>query len=294
MILGNHREQVIENIQRAIQENDFHRKVEPEDPFLSSVEKEAIVTNYLQEKNTIGYQCKNSLARAIANFITWHENRKTKIVGIEHLSDITGGAIITCNHFSPLDNTVIRFLTRKCGKKNLYIVSQESNMAMQGIVGFLMRYADTIPVSARYSYMKERFPNLLKSLLEQKQYILIYPEEEMWFHYRKPRPLKRGAYHYAAQFHVPIISCFIEIQDCTELDNDLFHKVRYILHVLPTIYPDASLSERENSLQMQKQDELQKRTAYEIAYGKPLSNTFDLSDIAGLSKAYEWKGAITK
>ena len=35
----------------------------------------------------------------------------------------------------------------------------------------------------------------------------------MWYNYRKPRPLKQGAYYYAAKNNVPIISCFTEIID---------------------------------------------------------------------------------
>lgn len=76
--------------------------------------------------------------------------------------------------------------------------------------------------------------------------------------------------------------CVEEIRDCPETrENDEFVKTRYVLHILPTIYPDPQLSPRENSYRMMEQDRLQKCQAYEEAYGKPLDNTFDRSDIAG-------------
>ena len=53
--------------------------------------------------------------------------------------------------------------------------------------------------------MSKNFIPTIRDLLNDKSLILIYPEEEMWFNYRKPRPPKPGAYHYAAKYNVPII-----------------------------------------------------------------------------------------
>ena len=111
--------------------------------------------------------------------------------------------------------------------------------------------------------------------------MLIYPEQEMWFNYRKPRPPKRGAYYFAAKCGVPVISCFTEMTELDERDNEQFKKVRYILHVLPPIYPEKGLTVRENSLKMMERDYEQKKRAYESAYGKPLSYEFSKKDIAG-------------
>ncbi|WMJ87240.1 hypothetical protein [Anaerocolumna sp. MB42-C2] len=103
----------------------------------------------------------------------------------------------------------------------------------------------------------------------------------MWFNYRKPRPLKRGAYYYAAANQVPIISCFVEIHDIRQKDNEQFYKTEYIMHVLKPIYPDNSKDIRENSLRMMETDYRQKREAYESAYGKKLYYEFGKDDIAG-------------
>ena len=213
--------------------------------------------------------------------VTWSENRDTEIEGIENIAEIKSGAIITSNHFNPLDNTVVRKFTKKIGKSRLYIVSQETNLAMKGIIGFIMNYADIIPISSDNTYMRSKFLSMVEDIISKNQFILIYPEQEMWFNYRKPRPLKRGAYYYAAKFNVPIISCFVEIKNIGKKENKEFYKSKYVMHVLKPIYPDASKSIRENSIMMMNKDYEQKVEAYEKAYGKKIQYDFAYDDIAG-------------
>lgn len=83
--------------------------------------------------------------------------------------------------------------------------------------------------------MREGRRKLLTKSLKEKQLVLIYPEQEMWFNYRKPRPCKSGAYVFAARNKVPIISCFVEIREKEKLENGQFHQTQYILHVLDPI-----------------------------------------------------------
>lgn len=286
MILGNKKEQVIRNIRDAAERGYFHAKVEVDDPQLTDHEKNSLVSRYLIERRSSSYRRKNFLARQIANAATWYFNRDTKIIGIENISMIKSGAIITANHFSPMDNTIIRRFVRKAKKKYLPIVSQESNLAMPGIVGFLMNYADTLPITDNRYYMQHNFEKLLAEELEKNQFVLIYPEQEMWLHYRKPRPCKRGAYYYAAKMNVPIIPCFVEMREKESRDTEEFKKLKFILHVLPAIYPDPDRNVRENSIMMCKMDYLAKSHLYEIIYEKKLDYHFEPDDIAG------WTGQI--
>ena len=282
MIIGNNKKLVIENIKKATQNKEFNIKVEVDDPNLSEEQKDKIIKNYLEKQRKISYKINSIIAKKIISFFTWSQNKDTEIIGLENIKDIKTGAIITSNHFNPLDNTIIRKFAKKAGKNNLYIVGQESNLAMTGIIGFLMNNSDIIPITDRVGYMKKEFPDIVKNTLSKNNFILIYPEQEMWFNYRKPRPLKLGAYYYAAKNNVPIISCFVEIKDKTEKDTDEFNKVKYILHVLPTIYPDANKTAKENSNYMMEKDYLQKKEAYEKAYNKKLTYEFEKEDIAGL------------
>lgn len=281
MIIGNDRLAVIENIRAAAEKGDFYAKVELNDPVLTDEESEKIVERYLQSRNTPAFRVKSFAARRIADTLTFALNKNTKIVGLEKAANLTGGAFITSNHFSPVENTAIRRMVRKLGKKRLPIVSQITNLAMPGIVGFLMNYADVIPLSDDLQYMHRDFSRLLEEFLEKGEYILIYPEQEMWFHYKKPRPPKRGTYHFAARLNAPVISCFVEQRSLPEKDTAEFSKVQFIVHVLGVLYPDLEKSVKENSREMCQKDYALKKAAYEKAYGKPLDYGFENTDIAG-------------
>ena len=285
MIIGGNKGPVVANIQAAVQAKRFNQKVEVDDPSYTNQEREQVLATYLKTTATWRYRERNWVARGVANIATGWFNRQTQIVGLDNLASVHGGAIITSNHFNPLENTVIRHMVHQRHQhQRLYIVCEDTNYAMTGPIGFLMRNYDTIPVSPNLEYMGNQFPRQLETALAHGDDVLIYPEAEMWFNYRKPRPLKRGAYYYAASLQVPIISCFVEIVDEPRVDNAEFNQVRWICHVLPVIYPDPKLSVRANSFAMMRQDYAQKQRAYEQAYQQALTYDFSPQDIAG------WRG----
>lgn len=281
MIIGENRTAVIDNIRTAAESSDFYAKVELNDPILTDEESREIVSRYLLGCKKVGYKVKSKLACTIADLAMLYINKETEIVGEEKLSELRGGAFVTSNHFSPIENTVVRYVVKKCLKKKLAIVSQETNFAMPGMIGFLMNYANTVPLSGNIRYMSRDFVDVLEEHLNKNEVILIYPEQEMWFNYRKPRPPKRGAYYFAARLNAPVISCFVEMIDLPEKDTDEFNKVKYRIHILDVLYPDASLSVKENSRVMCDKDYKLKKAAYERIYGKELSYKFESSDIAG-------------
>ena len=287
MIIGENRKAVIENIKRYAESEQFHNKVEVNDPNLTAEQSRKITDNYIENRNRVLYKFKKCLGVWLAKAATSLINKDTEIIGLDKIPNDLGGVLITSNHFSPLENTVIRHLTNKLGRKDLGIISQTSNFAMKGLVGYLMNYADTIPISTEPRYLARDFLSLLKErLVDKKHAILLYPEQEMWFNYRKPRPPKDGAYFFASKLNVPIVSCFVEIVDLTKDDTPEFKKVKYILHVLDVLYPDPQKSVRENTEFLSHTDYTLKKNCYESVYGKELTYTFENSDIAG------WKGAL--
>lgn len=281
MILGANRPAVIENIRSATQRRDFYAKVELDDPVLSKEECQAITHRCLTREDTLLGRVKVRAARGFANAGSAVLNRRTEIRINGDLSALQHGCFLTSNHFNPLENTIIRDFVRKNGKKKLHVISQMCNFAMKGPLGFLLNYADTIPLWEEPRYLNRDFLQVLDGLLKQDQAILIYPEQEMWFNYRKPRPLKRGAYYFAAKLGAPVICCFVQMEDLPENDTKEFRKVRYTLHILDTLYPDPQKSVRQNSLDMCQRDMELKKAAYEAAYGKSLTYEFDPQDIAG-------------
>lgn len=274
---------VIENIRKAIEENNLNAKVEEGDPVVSKSDREKVILNYDTKKKKIKNKLEYYFARSLTDSIAKSVNKDTKIIGLENIQNIDSGAIITCNHFSKVDNTIVRYMLKKINKtKNFGIIVQESNFFMPGIIGWLIRNNKTIPLSLDHKYMSNNFIPTIEEMLENKSFILIYPEEEMWFNYKKPRPPKPGAYHYAARYNVPIIPCFIQIEDTEEYEENGFKKSRYIMHIMPPIYPDQDKDFKENKTLMREKDYEIKKQIYEKVYGKKLDYTFNpKEDIAG-------------
>ena len=274
---------VIDNIARALQDGDTYRKVELFDPIITDEDRRRVIYPFDCLRKRPKNKLKAFCARIIAEHLTQKINVNTDIVGLENAAGITGGAIITCNHFNIIDNTIPRLLAKKCGKgKKFSIIVQETNVFMKGFFGFLMRNCNTLPVSSSVQYMAKNFKPALRELLEGGSFVLIYPEAEMWFNYKKPRPMREGAYHLAYDFGVPIIPCFVEMREIEGTDAAGFKNVKHTLHVMPPIYPDKQLPLREGRARMQEIDTKYKRECYERVYGvSPDSEFVPERDIAG-------------
>ena len=233
----------------------------------------------------IDYLCtklSNKFKRKIANFIAdrYFLNLIKKdiliIDGIENeelLKDIlANGAIITCNHFSPFDNYVVFHCIRKyLPNKYLYKVIREGNYTnFPGLYGFFFRHCNTLPLSSNKRTMMN-FLSSISTLLKRKESILIYPEQAMWWNYKKPRPFKIGAFKLAYKNNVPIVPLFISLKDDKNLDNDGYPIQRHTLHVLTPIFPNKDLKEKEGELDMLNRCFDLYKDKYEEVYKKPLS-----------------------
>lgn len=286
MIIGDNRDKVIENIKNAANARDFTAKVEIGDPEMSLAERTKLVENFWQKQNTFKSKLNNNLGHVMLSAFARTLSASTEIKGLKNLKDLPrGGAIVTSNHFNQTDALTIQRLAQKCHHK-LSIVIEDTNLMLPGFLRYLMNYIGTIPLVNSPNYIGNEFPKHLHDALEHNNWVLIYPEQEMWWNYRKPRKPQRGAYYFAAKQNVPIISTFVEIQatDKLEKGSDEFYQTKCIVHVLPTIYPDISLNANQNSKMMMEQDYKQKVAAYEKCYGKKLDYDFTNWDIAGWKK----------
>jgi 1-acyl-sn-glycerol-3-phosphate acyltransferase len=285
MILGDpDKRPVIDNIQINYAEGRLNDKVEVNDPVVTSKKSRVdIVERHLRYMRTTRYAVKNLLARQFVTIFEEWINRHTTYVGLEKVRNISTGAIVTSNHFNQLENMTVFTAMRKAGHRRTYAVSEETNFDMSGIIGFFLRNFDTIPITKDHHYLATEFPAIIDQLLAKGRFILIYPEEQMWFNYRRPRPEKHGAFDFAAAANVPVIPCFVEMVDTgkPEPHNEQFNIVHYVMHVLDPIYPDPKLSVAENSKRMRALDHQQKVEAYESIYGRAIDAPFSQQDIAG-------------
>ena len=199
-----------------------------------------------------------------------------QINGMENLKKIATGAIVTCNHFNPFDCFTIEKVFRLSGKieeKRLYKVIREGNYTnFPGLYGFFFRNCDTLPLSSNKKTMVE-FMKAVDELLKKGDFILIYPEQRMWWNYRKPKPLKPGAFKIAARNNVPVIPIFITMQDSEKIDSEGFPIQEYIVNIAEPIYPERELTLKENTEKMMNNNFEVWKKIYEDFYGIPLEYT---------------------
>ena len=283
MIIGGSKKEVIKNIETNINNNELNKKVEVGDPNLTEEEKLKYINKFYQNQKSPIYFIKNKIATKTVRKIAKEIYPNINIIGLEKLNyvDLTNGAIITSNHFNPLDSYNIRKIVEEKLHKKLYIVVQDTNLAMPGALGFLFNNIEVIPLSKSPNYIIKKFMPELKKILSKGNFVLIYPEEEMWFNYKLPRPCKRGAYQFAHELDVPVISCFVKMTDTNITDNNEFNIVKYDVFINKVIYPEKNESIKSDSRKMAEVDYETRKKAYEDAYNKELKYEFDIKDIAG-------------
>lgn len=199
-----------------------------------------------------------------------------KINGIENFKKVQTGAIITCNHFNPFDSFSIEQVFRiseQAKTKKLYKVIREGNYTnFPGFYGFLFRNCDTLPLSSNKRTMIE-FKKAVDTILQRGDFILIFPEQSMWWNYRKPKPLKNGAFKLATKNNVPVIPIFITMEDSNIMGEDGFPIQEYTINIGEPIYPNEELSDRENTEIMKEENFKVWKEVYEEFYKIPLEYT---------------------
>lgn len=214
-----------------------------------------------------------SAARVFLNDLLKNKKMIIKdIIGAENLRGLESGAILTCNHFNAYDSFAMQVVyeTADTRKHKFFRVIREGNYtSFGGFYGFLMRNCNTLPLSSDVSRLKD-FYDGVSEVLKDNGFILIYAEQSMWWNYRKPKPLKKGAFSLAVKNSVPIIPCFITMRDSDVLGDDGFFVQEYTVHVSKPIYPDKELSTGENVKLLKSENERVWKEIYESVYGFPL------------------------
>lgn len=267
------RREVLERIERYERERRFDEDVENDPPAPVLLPGKA---DYLTKKPI------NKLLRKVANragdsffgkLVKKGIIETERVEGTEYLSVLDrGGAMITCNHFSAYDNYILFNAIRgHLKKERLYKVIREGNFTnFPGLYGFLFRHCDTLPLSSHPRTMID-FLSAVNTLLCRGEKILIYPEQGMWWNYRKPRPLKMGAFKMAVRAGVPVLPAFITMRDAEDLDSDGYPRQIYSLHILPPVYPDPALGKNAAAEKMKEENFRLWKETYERVYGIPLS-----------------------
>ena len=266
-----HKLELLKRIEELEKQQLWHLDVE-DDPETYPLMPDQV--DYLNEK--LSSKIKNRIAnflgtRFFEGMIAKRQLIIKEVRGIENFTAVSGGKIVTCNHFSISDNYAVwKALCNHMDGKMLYKIIREGNYTNPPKpFGMLMRYCNTLPLSSQIPTMK-KFLRAVKVLLERGETILIYPEQGMWWNYRKPKPMQDGAFTLAIRNKSPIIPIFITMEDSDVLDGDGFFVQEYTVHILPAIYPDEALTNIEAKEKMKKENYEAWVKVYEDFYKMPL------------------------
>ena len=274
--------EVLEKIDKLEREGKFDIDVENDPP---TIELTPDNVDYLRKSGTS--KLKRKVANKIGKKFLKKMIKKNKLIikeirGIENLKNVKTGAMITCNHFNPFDSFTIEKVfrsTKQHRSKKLYKVIREGNYTnFPGFYGFLFRNADTLPLSSN----KRTMVNFMKAVEKKKKkgdFILIYPEQSMWWNYRKPKPLKDGAFKMATRSNVPVIPIFITMEDSDIIGEDGFPIQEYTVNIEKPIYPDPEKSEKENTVMMKDKNYEVWKKIYEDFYQIPLEYKCDQEEV---------------
>ena len=271
---------ILQKIEQYEREGRFDEDVEDDPPG-----RELMPDEIEYVKKTASDKIKTKFAYMIARRFVYNliDDKKLiikEIKGIENFKALDSGAIITCNHFNAFDSFAIQLAYEASEQTNrtFYRVIREGNYtSFPGFYGFLMRHCNTLPLSSNFQTLR-KFNEGMKKLLSDGHFVLVYPEQSMWWNYRKPKPLKPGAFQFAAKSEVPVLPCFITMQDSELVGDDGFAIQEYTIHIGAPIYPDKALGYRQNvQMMLDKNFEIWK-DIYEKEYEIPLTYTTETNN----------------
>lgn len=263
---------VLKKIDELEREGIFDVDVEDDPPSVMLMPDQV---DYLRKKlsSKISRNIAYSAARKFMNKLIKDNQLIIKdVIGIENWKNLETGAILTCNHFNAMDSFAMQYAydQTKFKKRKFYKVIKEANFNFGGFYGFLMRNCNTLPLSSNSKTM-QKFIEAVDTILKRNEFILVYPEQSMWWNYRKPKPLKTGAYNLAVRNNVPILPCFITMEDSKTIGADGFPIQEYTIHISKPIYADESLSKKDKIEYLKNANFEVWKEIYEKTYGLPLT-----------------------
>lgn len=274
-MISQERQEILDRIQKYEKEGFFDTDVENDPPSKILLPNEI---DYLRKKwrNKIArFFVSRAADKGIDSLIAANQIIIKDVKGIENLKGINGSAFITSNHFHPFENMALYKVFKQYAEKHtFYRVIREGNYTAppKGFDKFF-KHCNTLPLSSNPGTMK-KFIEAIDVLVKKNSYILIYPEQYMWWNYKKPRPFKDGAFRFACKHNRPIIPCFITMEDSkVHVDGDGMPVQEYTVHIMKPIYKDENLSFKD-AIQKMKQTNFEMcKDIYEKTYGKLLEYT---------------------
>ncbi len=185
---------------------------------------------------------------------------QTEIRGEENAKRIWG-CVVCCNHVNLLDGMAVRMAL---GNRRIFTATSDTPPSDSILTRALLE-KNTLFYLDDFAQMKA-FSSAATSLLRRGNSILFYPEKTVWWGYEKPRPLYALPYRYAAKCRVPVLPIFITFEPTEASQKSRVGLKKFIVNILPPIYPDYRLPLRERAEKLRKQNAKAWQACYDCFY----------------------------
>lgn len=251
----------------------FFEDVENDPPAKMLMPNDVDYLNKKLSSKIKNFCCKKIVDKMLRTYAVQHQ---IEVVGLENL-EVEGGAVITTNHFNYFDSAPFIYAMKKCKTKHkFHIVIREGNYQIPGKLGYILKNYNTFPLSSNLK-TTINLNHAIDKVLGDGHFLLVYPEQAMWWNYKKPRPYKIGAFRWASRNNVPVIPCFCTMEDMDTFEPDGLPMQKLTFHIMKPIYPKADLSEKDNAQYMLHTNHQMCVELYEKVYAKKLQYTQSFS-----------------
>lgn len=208
-----------------------------------------------------------SIKRVVGKMLRGYAvEHKIEVVGLENLAKVKGGAVVTTNHFNYFDTAPFLYSLKKAkDKRKFHVVIREGNYQIPGLFGSILRNYATFPLSSNLKTTMN-LNKAIDTVLAKGHLLLVYPEQAMWWNYKKPRKYRIGAYRWASRNNVPVIPCFTTMEDMDEFEDNGLPKQKLTYHIGEPIYPDSNLDAKQNAQMMMDKNKEFTISVYEKVY----------------------------
>lgn len=130
--------------------------------------------------------------------------------------------------------------------RHIYTMVSSSNYGLP-VIGKILPYLGALPIADNLKGMKQ-FNQAIKTRIDEKKCVVIYPEAHVWPYYTGIRPFADTAFHYPIDNQVPAYCMTVTYQK-----RRFFKRPKITAYIDGPFFSDETLSKKEQKKQLSKQ-----------------------------------------
>ena len=166
----------------------------------------------------------------------------------KHKDIIEKGVVSCCNHVHMWDFLGI---VSALFPIKPYVLIWADNI--NGEWGKMMRLIGGIPIPESGAKATITYLKAVKNLINEGNWLHIYPEGSMWEYYKPIRPFQRGASFFAVQNDKPVLPMAYTFREPNFIRKYIFRQIAtFTLHIGEPIFKDETLPKKEQEADLTK------------------------------------------